>query len=82
MLWLSGPICVLMFVSLPETSGANILLLRARRLRALTGKTNLRSQSEIDQENMSASEVTFDALVKPWQINLLDPAVVCMPSKG
>lgn len=25
---------------------------------------------------MSANEVAYDALIKPWQINFLDPAVV------
>jgi DHA1 family multidrug resistance protein-like MFS transporter len=69
-----------MFISLPETSSANILLRRARRLRNATGNANLQSQSEIDQQNMSATEVAYDALIKPWQINFLDPAVVSMSS--
>jgi DHA1 family multidrug resistance protein-like MFS transporter len=75
-LWLSGPICLLMVFFLPETSADNILLRRARRLRKLTGKAALKSQSEIDQSHMSAREVAFDALIKPWEINALDPAVV------
>jgi MFS family permease len=75
-LWLSGPICLLMFISLPETSAPNILLRRARRLRKITGKVTLKSQSEIDQSHLSAREVAFDALIKPWEINALDPAVV------
>ncbi|KAK0105121.1 hypothetical protein ONS95_004518 [Cadophora gregata] len=74
-LWLSGPICLMMFMSLPETSASNILLRRARRLRKLTNKSNLRSQSEIDQADMIPSDVAYDALIKPWQINFLDPAV-------
>ncbi|KAH7372210.1 major facilitator superfamily domain-containing protein [Cadophora sp. MPI-SDFR-AT-0126] len=74
-LWLSGPICLMMFISLPETSASNILLRRARRLRKLTNRPNLRSQSEIDQADMTAGDVAYDALIKPWQINLLDPAV-------
>ncbi|PVH76284.1 major facilitator superfamily transporter [Cadophora sp. DSE1049] len=74
-LWLSGPICFMMFISLPETSASNILLRRARRLRKLTNKPILRSQSEIDQADMTAGDVAYDALIKPWQINLLDPAV-------
>ncbi|KAN0090075.1 MFS general substrate transporter [Hyaloscypha variabilis] len=75
MLWLSAPIFLLMFISLPETSAANILLRRAQRLRKLQSNTNLKSQSEIDQANMSLSEVTYNALLIPWQINALDPAV-------
>jgi DHA1 family multidrug resistance protein-like MFS transporter len=75
MLWLSGPISLLMFISLPETSAANILLRRARRLRKILDNENLKSQSEIDQANMSIGTVTYDALLIPWKINLLDPAV-------
>jgi DHA1 family multidrug resistance protein-like MFS transporter len=78
LLWLSGPVCLMMFMSLPETSAPNILLRRANRLRKQTGRDNLKSQSEIDQANMTAKEVAFDALVKPWEINVLDPAVVSM----
>ncbi len=63
MLWLSGPIFLVMFFSLPETSPETILLQRARRLRKLLNKSNLKSQSEIDQEHMTAKERAFDALI-------------------
>lgn len=93
MLWLSGPVFLLMFFSLPETSPATILLQRARRLRKSLDKSNLKSQSEIDQAHMTAKERAFDALiskcyfafrnaeltaaiVEPWEINALDPAVL------
>jgi MFS transporter, DHA1 family, multidrug resistance protein len=76
MLWVSAPVCIAMFISLPETSADNILLRRARRLRKLTGRTDLFSQSEIDQSNMTTKQITFNALIKPWEINILDPAVV------
>ncbi|KAF8863389.1 MFS general substrate transporter [Acephala macrosclerotiorum] len=76
MLWLSGPVFLLMFFSLPETSPATILLQRARRLRKSLEKSNLKSQSEIDQAHMTAKERAFDALIKPWEINALDPAVL------
>ncbi|KAE8442608.1 hypothetical protein EG329_003031 [Mollisiaceae sp. DMI_Dod_QoI] len=75
MLWLTAPIWLLMFILLPETSAANILLRRAHRLRKLTGRKDFKSQSEIDQADMTARDIAFDALIKPWQINLLDPAV-------
>jgi MFS transporter, DHA1 family, multidrug resistance protein len=66
----------MMIFSLPETSTANILLRRARRLRKITGKNSFLSQSEIDQAGMSAGGVAYEALIRPWQINALDPAVV------
>jgi DHA1 family multidrug resistance protein-like MFS transporter len=67
---------IAMFVSLPETSGANILLRRARRLRARTGNPRFMSQSEIDQRHMKVSHVFFDALIKPIEITFKDPAVL------
>ncbi|KAF2805756.1 major facilitator superfamily transporter [Mytilinidion resinicola] len=76
MLMLSGPVLILMVAALPETSAATILLRRARRLRAATGNPAIKSQSEIDQSHLSISSVTFNALVKPWEINILDPAML------
>jgi DHA1 family multidrug resistance protein-like MFS transporter len=66
----------MMLISLPETSSSNILLRRARRLRKVTGNGNLLAQSEIDQVGMNAGDIAYEALIKPWQINALDPAVV------
>lgn len=48
-LWIAGPIFILMFLCVPETSTPNILLRRADRLRKFTGDDRLRAQSEIDQ---------------------------------
>lgn len=59
----------------PETSADNILRRRAQRLRKLTGASNIKSKSEIDQENLRASEVAIDALIKPIEIMVKDPAV-------
>jgi DHA1 family multidrug resistance protein-like MFS transporter len=76
LLWLSGPTLVLLFVTLPETSSDNILLRRARRLQKVAGNKRLKSQSEINQKHIHVSSVAFDALIKPWQINVLDSAVL------
>ena len=73
--WYSAPILLLMFLCLPETSASSILLRRARRLRKLTGNDHLRSQSEIDQRNLKPSAVVFDAMIKPFEITLKDPAI-------
>lgn len=75
MLWLSGPIFITMLLFLPETSQANILLRRARRLRALTGNSNYRSLSELEQAKLNPRAVLFDALVRPMQLMVLDPAI-------
>ncbi|KAL9078472.1 MAG: hypothetical protein Q9157_002593 [Trypethelium eluteriae] len=75
-LWMSGPVWLLWFVTMPETSAANILLRRAKRLRALTGNENLRSQSEIDQGQKKFGTVMYEALAIPAIICVQDPAVL------
>lgn len=64
-----------MFMFLPETSGPNLLLRRAERLRKASGNMNLKSQSEIDQKNMNPREIAFEALYRPMQLMLLDPSI-------
>ncbi|KAK2799383.1 hypothetical protein FQN50_008489 [Emmonsiellopsis sp. PD_5] len=75
-LWLAGPIFILLFLLLPETSSDTILLRRAARLRKLTGNKHLKSQSEIKQAQMSASDIAVATIWRPVQIMLLDPAVL------
>jgi DHA1 family multidrug resistance protein-like MFS transporter len=75
-LWCAGPIFLVMFISMPETSANNILLRRAQRLRKLTGNPNLKSQGEIDQGSMSFSKVAAEQMWKPVEIFLKDPAVM------
>ena len=74
-LWLAGPIFVLMFLCVPETSTPNILLRRAARLRKITGDNRLKAQSEIDQKGLKPSVVIIDALIKPIEITVKDPAI-------
>ena len=74
-LWLAGPILLVMFFFLPETSAPNLLLRRADRLRKLTGDHRLKAQSEIDQQGLKPSAVIIDALIKPIEITIKDPAI-------
>lgn len=76
LLWFAGPVLIVLLLALPETSANTILLRRAARLRLLTGRTDFRSASEIRQAQLSASSIAFNALIKPWQINALDPSVL------
>ncbi|KFY78009.1 hypothetical protein V499_02721 [Pseudogymnoascus sp. VKM F-103] len=75
-LWAACPVVILMFTVLPETSTPNILLRRAKRLRKLTSESRLMSQSEIDQAKLSTREVAVDALIKPMEITIKDPAIL------
>ena len=74
--WLSAPIFVLLFFFLPETSSDAILLKRARRLRNMCGNNKLMSQSEINQKKLTVSNVLAEALLRPFQITTLDPAIL------
>ncbi|KUL89018.1 hypothetical protein ZTR_06002 [Talaromyces verruculosus] len=74
--WMSAPIFIVMFFFLPETFPDAILLTRARRLRRLTGNEKLMSQSEINQKKLTFTHVAAEALYRPFQIVILDPAVL------
>ena len=76
LIWLAEAIVILMLVCLPETSASTIFLCRARRLREATGNTNIKSRSEIRQKHLPVKAIAFNALIKPWEINILDPAVL------
>lgn len=71
----TGACLVLLFFSLPETSSANILLRRAKRLRKLTGNENLRSAGEIAQAQMTPKEIALMTLVRPWLLTAVEPMV-------
>ncbi|KAK8105359.1 uncharacterized protein PG998_004170 [Apiospora kogelbergensis] len=75
-LWAAVPIFVVMFLFLPETSTPNLLLRRAQRLRKLTGSSRFMSQSEIDERNLDRRAVLIDALIKPLEITIKDPAIL------
>ncbi|KAJ5912308.1 major facilitator superfamily domain-containing protein [Penicillium tannophilum] len=75
-IWASAPIFIIMLLFLPETSTPTILLRRAQRLRKIYNNERFLSQSEIDQKNMRISDVAVDALIKPMEITIKDPAVL------
>ncbi|KZP16134.1 MFS general substrate transporter [Athelia psychrophila] len=75
LMWISGFALIFLSILLPETLAANILLKRARRLRKLTGNTELRSQSEIDQAAISKKDFVYESLVQPF-ILAAEPALL------
>ncbi|KPI35390.1 Caffeine resistance protein 5 [Cyphellophora attinorum] len=71
-----GPAYLLMFFLLPETAAPTILYQRAKRLREITGDTRITSESMLKQGHMAVGSTLWFALVKPWEINIKDPAVL------
>ncbi|KAL4866264.1 hypothetical protein BDV12DRAFT_210622 [Aspergillus spectabilis] len=78
MLWVSAPVLLIWFFLVPETSASTILYYRAKRLRKLTGNNRYRTKEEIDRINAKTTTKTifYNAIIKPAQINILDPAVL------
>lgn len=76
LLIISGPIYLLLICCVPETSGPTILYYRAKRLREETGNEKLVSEAEKKQSQLSASELLYDAFIKPWELNAKDPALL------
>ncbi len=76
LLIISGPFYLLMVTLMPESSGPTILYYKAKRLREETGNPNLMSDAERKQKNLNFRSLLFDALIKPWEINALDPAIL------
>jgi DHA1 family multidrug resistance protein-like MFS transporter len=64
-----------MLLFLPETSTPNILLRRACRLRKAIDNKKLLSQSEIDQKNIRPAVILKEAITKPMEITIKDPAI-------
>ncbi|KAK5166745.1 hypothetical protein LTR04_000489 [Oleoguttula sp. CCFEE 6159] len=75
MLWLAGPVWIILVLLLPETPTSNILLRRATRLRLATGNMKSNSQSEIDQRNLKFSELAIEAFRRPMQLMFQDPSI-------
>ncbi|OJJ53730.1 hypothetical protein ASPSYDRAFT_211502 [Aspergillus sydowii CBS 593.65] len=73
--WAAAPCCI-MLVFLPETSSLAILHQRARRLRKRTGNDNFHTVAETRQKASSPLHIAYNALVVPWEINALDPAIL------
>ncbi|KAK6444482.1 hypothetical protein FP744_10000730 [Trichoderma asperellum] len=74
--WMNSFMLVVLLCFLPETSAANLLMRRAKRLRKQVGDPRLQSQSEIDQRHLTASEILVGALVRPIEIMIKDPAIL------
>ncbi|KAH7304427.1 major facilitator superfamily domain-containing protein [Stachybotrys elegans] len=75
LMWASGFTLVLLFFCLPETSGANILLRRAARMRRVTRNSSLKSASEMEASKTSKKDLAFEAFVRLFQLCFSEPIV-------
>jgi DHA1 family multidrug resistance protein-like MFS transporter len=73
LMWLSGFCLIVLFFFLPETSSSNILYCRTIRLRALTGKKNLRGESKLEAEAMGAEDIFLMVYICPFTLSLTEP---------
>lgn len=64
---------IALFMFLPETLHSNILYKRAARLRALTGREDIKSHGQREQESVSFGQVMKNSLMRPLQL-MTDPA--------
>lgn len=75
LMWLSGFSLVLFFFFLPETSSANILYRRTKRLRKLTGNDKLICEPELIGEQMTGKDIVMMVLIRPITLNFTEPMV-------
>ncbi|CAG8957558.1 hypothetical protein HYFRA_00010424 [Hymenoscyphus fraxineus] len=73
LLWLSGFCLVILIFFLPETSSANILYRRSRRLRKLTGRNDLKCEPEIQSEQMTGKDIALMVLIRPFSLTFTEP---------
>jgi DHA1 family multidrug resistance protein-like MFS transporter len=78
LMWLSGFAFVMMIFFLPETSSANILYRRPRRLRQLTNNERLKCEPEIAAEHMTGKDIVMMTLVRPLSLNFTEPICFCL----
>ena len=74
-MWLSGFTLVLITFLMPETSSANILYRRTRRLRKLTGNDKLICEPELEGESMTGKAIVMMVLVRPFALCFTEPMV-------
>ncbi|KIW38512.1 uncharacterized protein PV06_09468 [Exophiala oligosperma] len=79
LLIITGSFYSVFMVLMPETSAPTILYYRAKRLRELNdGNENFRSEEELKQAHLGVGQRLWNSVVKPWEVNVKDPALLFM----
>ncbi|EME84151.1 uncharacterized protein MYCFIDRAFT_135024 [Pseudocercospora fijiensis CIRAD86] len=76
LIWLNAFCAVLLIFGLPETSGDNILLRRAARIRKMTGEAKYRCSAEIEAEKLNPKDLVVMSLVRPFQLLFSEPILL------
>jgi MFS transporter, DHA1 family, multidrug resistance protein len=79
-LWISSFTLLVLIFLLPETSAANILHGRAKRLRKLTGNLKLVCEADIasNERGMTAKDLLMNTLVRPFTVSFTEPIVLAL----
>jgi len=77
LMWVVAAVCVVFIIGMPETSAANILVRRARRLRAAVGSDRLKSQAETDAASHTWRD-TAGMLGRAFTLTFGEPVVFCL----
>jgi len=75
LMWLSGFTLIVLIFFLPETSSANILYRRSRRLRKITGNDKLVCEPELEAAEMTPTQIVMMSLVRPFSLQFTEPIV-------
>lgn len=78
LIWINGPMLLLTFCLLPETSASNILYRKAQRLRRSTGNASLKSETELRPQRVGKGSggIIHETLVRPWVLSFQEP--ICL----
>lgn len=76
LLIIAGPVYFLLVTTVPETHGLTILYYRAKSPGEKEGETDIETAVHIKTEHVTVSSLLWDALIKPWEMNVKDPALL------
>jgi DHA1 family multidrug resistance protein-like MFS transporter len=71
----AGGVLAIIVLTLPETHAGNILYRRSRRLRAITGKNELKCEAEISAARNSMGKAAWETLIRPFILAFSEPIV-------
>ncbi|CAN3373487.1 hypothetical protein DIURU_003043 [Diutina rugosa] len=75
---LSGSAFIVLTFTFPESYEKTLLARKAKRLRAITQNSNIKSEGEIENEQLTTRQVLVDTLWRPIEITLLEPVVLAV----